>query len=645
MNLPGLGPEPLLHPGVLFEYSVDEPLPGSVIGGLVLVKGWAFSTNEPVSRVEVWLDNTRLGYLDCELPRPDVGRAYPGKASANCGYRGWLDFNPSVVGSGEKSLRLLISDRAGNRQELSVAVQVQTPGNGPTVAAYRQWRQQPGREDSHQTTSLIPLSNPLCFRLRLSQAADTNLSQLQATLDSLQNQDYAHWELCLEQAQWVALAAQDSRVRWLSEAEAEAEADWLVLIEAGDQLAPQALFRLYEWLIEHPQATAVYADEDWLDETGERSQPFFKPDWSPEYLRQTNYSGPLLAVRPTVAGRVLDEAGDEPALAVGLWLTEQTGLQIGHLAEVLYHRNVPLAAARLAGQAELITAHLSRIGRAAVAQPRPDQSGLKIVALPRKYYPMISVLLRPGPLAPGQLEKYLDQFFDTVLYPNLELLILESGGGSRLPALPMPVHYLRFSEKAGLSQVFNQAAALAEGDYLLFLAGLNSVLSADWLEHLLDYAEQPEIGAVGGLCLTAHNTIAEAGLRLHPRDGVQPILRGYPATSSGYGDALVAAREVSALSLQGLLLKKSLFEQQGGFNPLFESGYAGVDLCLRLRQLGFRLIFTPDAVVQSPGPSWWEASGTALEKILLLDIWQDCFEQPDAFYNPNFDQNYSDYRI
>ncbi len=659
--------ELVTRPKTLFESSLDEPAPLDLISGTVLVRGWAFSEPEPISWVEVWLDKTCLGQASYGFSRPDVARSFEGQLPDNCGFRGLLDFNPLLIGEGAKRLCVLIGGRTGQQFELNTLVQVQLPQHGATAEAYRQWRQQHDPDEATlaiQRRDFARLKTPELFRLELVVRPDTELSHLQATLGSLQAQTYSAWELHLieaSQEQWADFARQDERI-WLFEAttttttatqESGAESNrsgWLTLLEVGAQLAPQALFRLYEWGEQHPNAVAVYADEDWLNEAGEPVRPFFKPDWSPEYLRQTNYIGPVLALRQEQAAIALGElelsnakAALEPALAVGLRLAERSDLEVSHLPELLCHRLVPVSSARLEQQAALVTAHLARTGRTAVAEQ--SQSRWKMVALPRSDYPRLSLLLSSDQASPIQLENYLNDFFETVRYPNLELLILTKNSCAPRLELPVPVHYLRFGERTGLAAMFNQAVAYTAGDYLLFMDQLGPVLTQNWPEELLRYAEQPGVGGVGGLILTEHNTVAAAGLRLHSQEGVLPVLRGYPIELTGHDRVLRAAREVSTLNLQGLMLKKGLFEQLGGFNPFFESRYAGPDFCLRLRQAGFRVIFTPEAALRQVGPNWLDDNGNTLEKMLFLDIWQAWVPLPDQFYNPNFNQSYSDYRI
>lgn len=627
----GLGISPV-YPENLLEASLDEPVPGSLIMGTVTVAGWAFSPSGIISRVEVWLDETRLGQIKYGLPRPDVAQSFKGIAPLNCGYRGLLDFNAEAIGEGEKKLRVLISDQSGQQRELSLIVQVQTPGNPTSPEAYRHWQRQHTIDKATlvgQRADFTQLSQPPRFRLQIRLKPETLLFHLQATLSSLQSQTYQGWELYPappDPEKWADFAREDERIR--TGDEPENDFDWLIWLEAGDQLAPQALFRLYEWLEQHPEAAAVYPDEDWRNETGEFVQPFFKPDWSPEYLRHTNYVGAGLVVRREIMAEVNLATGPELALE----LAELPDLVVGHIPEVLIHRvGSPLS------EGEEQEGQVTQIGAVSDENNR---------ASPRRYYPTLSLLFQPGSLEVAQLEKYLTEFFDRVRYPNLELLLV----GENKPVVhqrdwPMPVRFLRFSHQAGLAARFNEAVAHAEGDYLLFLDKASPVLSEDWAENLLYYAEQSQVGAVGGLVLTENQTVAEAGLRLNPQEGLLPLSRGYPAGSSGYHQSLKVAHEVSALSLQGLLLKKALFKQVGGFNPLFESVYVGPDLCLRLRQADFQLIFTPDAVLKQADVNWLDDGDLMLEKMLFMDIWQDWLEQYDSFYNPNFNQNYSDYRI
>ena len=650
MNLNNIA-QSLSNSKALLEASLDQPQPAKVVYGTVLVSGWAFSQSEKVNQVEAWLDKVYLGKLDYGLPRPDVALAHKGQAPCHCGYRSILDFNPLVVGIGEKILRVVVTNASGNRQELKVSVQVQLPGLGPTVAAYHHWLKQIEPDYlvlKGQQEDFARLTQTPGFRISVPISSETTPAILQNTLDSLLNQTYQAWEFWLilnnphQLEQWSKFAQQDKRIRLTQnnnqpeKSLGDSTADFLVLLKPGDQLAPPALFRLYSWLHQNPDAVAVYTDEDNLNEVGERYAPFFKPDWSPEYLRQVDYTGDFLVVRSSVASLT-----ESPGLGVDfrLRLAEQPQTQVGHISEVLYHRaaSVPLQVEAAKDEVKVTNRGLNQ-PKVAV---RPNSS------LPRRRYPQISILLRPGKLEFEQfeMEKYFDKLFELTNYPDFELLFLQSGPGLSLPTFSVPSQQLRFDARAGLSSIFNQANTRAKGEYLLLLDGLSQPLNGDWLENLLFYAEQPDVGAVGGLGMTSQNTVAEAGLRLSSSEGVLPLLRGYPAGSEGYGAALLAAREVSALSCQGLMLKKSLVAQSGGFNPLFDYGYAGVDFCLRLRRAGFRLIFTPEATLLQPGPSWLDDSAANLDKMLLLDIWQDWFEQPDPFYNPNFDQNYYDYRI
>src|SRR5262249_11872476 len=170
-------------------------------------------------------------------------------------------------------------------------------------------------------------------------------------------------------------------------------------------------------------------------------------------------------------------------------------------------------------------------------------------------------------------------------------------------------------------------------------------LSPDWIEQLVYYAGQADIGAVGPLLLYPDGRVQHAGVILGPSGTADHVMRGFKHGDDGYAGSLLCAREVSAVTAACLLMKRADFEAVGGFSEHYFIHYHDVYLCLRLRRMGKRIVFTPRAELvhhecATRGDSWnW------VDYTLLLDQWQDEIEAGDPYYNPNFDPARVDYSL
>jgi GT2 family glycosyltransferase len=183
----------------------------------------------------------------------------------------------------------------------------------------------------------------------------------------------------------------------------------------------------------------------------------------------------------------------------------------------------------------------------------------------------------------------------------------------------------------------------ATGDFLVFLNNDTEIIAPDWLEHLVYYAEQPDVGAVGALLIYEDRTVQHAGVALGMRGTADHVMRGFPIGLDGYAGSLACAREVSAVTGACMIMRKSLFHEIGGFNEHFFTAYQDVDLCLRLRERGLRLICTPRAVAIHHESVSRRSYYDMIDRVLLLDRWESVIERGDPYYNPNLNLELGDY--
>jgi GT2 family glycosyltransferase len=206
-----------------------------------------------------------------------------------------------------------------------------------------------------------------------------------------------------------------------------------------------------------------------------------------------------------------------------------------------------------------------------------------------------------------------------------------------------PVTRIDFPNPFNFSRANNLGAQTAQGEFLVFLNNDTEIVGDDWLQQLLYYAEQPDVGAVGALLLYENRTVQHAGVALGMRGTADHTMRGFPGDVDGYAGSLACAREVSAVTAACLMIRKSLFGELGGFNEHFFTAYQDVDLCLRLRDRDQRIIYTPRAVVVHHESASRKTYYDMVDRMLLLDRWEPVIERGDPYYNPNLALEPGDY--
>ncbi|MCL2926337.1 MAG: glycosyltransferase, partial [Trichodesmium sp. MAG_R04] len=433
-----------------------------------------------------------------------------------------------------------------------------------------------------------------------------------------------------------------------------ATGEFICMLDHDDALAPTALEDSLNKLAEG--FDVVYSDEDKIDFSGlNYIHSFFKPDWSPEYFRGVMYVGHLLCVRREIAlavGGFKSEFDGVQDYEFMLRVSEQTN-KIAHISKHLYHwRQVQgsisgdtdaKAGIEVAQQAA-INAHLERIGLAAKAESALGRHRVNINPLPRNNYPLISLIIAI-PNISENLNQWLENFLSVSTYPENEVILIGGNGTDNLIQNPV-VKVLSLSGKFNYSRAYNLAAKTAKGEYFVFLNTNLKPAVEDWQRHLLYYAEQSDIGAVGGFLVFPNGTVEHAGIVLGKLGKVNYVMRGFPTNDDGYAGSLVCAREVSAVSRDCLMVSRENFELVGGFNEHFFYDYQDVDLCLKLRKKGKEIIFTPRSIlINNESEKHRQENYDVVDYMLLLDQWQIDMDLGDPYYNVNFDIQQNNYSV
>lgn len=512
---------------------------------------------------------------------------------------------------------------------------------------------------------------------------------LRAAIASVQSQTYPHWELCIADdasrsphvgAVLCELAEADSRIKWMrrevnghialatNSALSLATGEFIALMDHDDLLAETALYEIAVELNLHPNTDLLYSDSDAIDGDGHRHTPYFKSDWSPDLFLSHNMFSHL----GVIGNRLVREIG---GLREGLEGSQDYDLvlraaartdlsKIRHIPAVLYHWRQDkhkasfsqshldrcVAAAQVAVQESLE----KRGGHAAAPEVVPADAGPQYQRvrwpLPNPQ-PRVTVIVSSRDHA-DLLERCTAGVLNRTNHDDVELFVLvnEAVPASTLAWLchleqDPRVRIWKYESDVGYPATFLAAISTAAGSVVLLLDDCIDVIHDDWLREMVSHALRPEVGAVGAKLLAADGTIQHAGmvLGIEPSNVAVNFGLGQPRNANGYFDYLVLARDVSAVSGACLAIRKDLLEAVGGLDhENLPKSFSDVDLCLRLRAQGLRIIFTPFAELYHTKPLRDHSSATPEEtKQLEAECrymrrrWGATLDN-DPFYNANF---------
>ncbi len=508
---------------------------------------------------------------------------------------------------------------------------------------------------------------------------NTPADLLEKMVGSVKRQAYEKWELCLVddaspqphvRPLLEQVAARDPRIRVTFRASngnisaatntgiAVARGEFIAFLDHDDELTPDALLEVVRVLNDEPDTDVVYTDQDKIDLEGRRSEPFYKPAWSPAYLESVMYVGHLLVVRASVLADVggcdgtFDGVQDFELM---LRLGEATK-KIRHLPKILYHwRMIPGSIASDVSakkgivdlQRHAVQAHLDRLGIKALATTSGTAHRVRVVPAARSHEPLVSIMI-PSRDHPELIGPCLASLFEKTTYKTFEVIVGDNET-SDPEALRLfdryPVTRVPLPGKFCFAAFNNRMAEKARGDYLLLLNNDTEVVQPDWLETLMLYAEQDDVGAVGPMLLYGDGTVQHAGVILGPRGTADHVMRGFPGDSDGYAGSLQAAREVTAVTGACLLVRRDHYMACGGLNETFGRHYEDVDFCLRLRRLGLRNIFVGGARMVHHESKSRGSYYDFTDRVLLLDHWESWIQRGDPYYNPSFDPERVDYSV
>ena len=551
----------------------------------------------------------------------------------------------------------------------------------PHAHTYRQWIARFDTVDADKRRQIATAAAELPSKptISLIVPACSDWSSLSGTLSSVQAQPYRQWQLLIgasESPSTVPLSApraaqEDRRIRFVTFDEAASWAlranrmvdlaggEFIAFLDPGDSLHEHTLYWLGREIAAHPDADLLFSDEDTLSDRMIRTNPWFKPDWNPALMLSCNAFGRLGAFRRSLVqqlgGLRPELAGAEEYDLVLRCARASAPDRIRHIRRVLYHRRSPSPLKKepggpnAAGAAERAAAeHLAAQGVAATV--RATRTGNQVAyALPR-HHPHVTVIV-PTTARPEIAEPCFASLLERTSYDRFDVLAVASQStllrADRAALLNRLAKDARFTIVAypdrpfNFSWVNNYAAAKARGTVLCLLNDDTEVITPDWLTQLVARLCVPGIGAASPTLYYPDGAIQHAGVILGLRGIAGHACHRIPRGHPGYFGRAVLEQDVSCVTAACMAIRADLFREIGGFDETMPLAYNDVDLCLRLRRAGWRIIWTPSAELlhrESASFGWHDVGARAAQFVQdverMRERWGAALEN-DPFYNPN----------
>jgi GT2 family glycosyltransferase len=555
------------------------------------------------------------------------------------------------------------------------------------IFTYDDWivENEPKRETYEAQRSYAFKSKPLVSIL--TPAYNTPPVYFGELMASLQAQTYENWELCLADGgskeesiaafkDWQSreprlklnLLQKNLGIAGNTNAAADlASGEYVAFLDHDDILPPDALFEMVR-TAQDTGADFIYSDSDNIDEE-QRHSPFFKPDFSPDFLRAINY-----ICHFTVMSRALFDKvgrfrlGFDGSQDHDLFLrASEQAQKIVHVPKILYHWRAHQESVALNPGSKLYAAEA---GVKAV-QEHMDRIGMKGKAEGAKGYlfsyriraeitgePLVSIII-PNKDSKKYLKQCIDSILEKSTYQNYEILIVENNSEAddifeyyREIEQNPKVRLVTFEGGFNFSAINNFGARHAKGEHLLLLNNDTEVMTGDWIGEMLMFSQRSDVGAVGAKLFFEDDTLQHYGVAVGIMGIAGHTQSGAMSYFPGYFTNLALARNVTAVTAACMMVKKTVFDEVGGLDEDFVVALNDIDFCLKVHKAGYYNVVTPYAQLyhfESKSRGYEDSEEKVMryhrEIFRLIDRWEELMRAGDPFYNPNLTLMGMDYGL
>jgi GT2 family glycosyltransferase len=507
---------------------------------------------------------------------------------------------------------------------------------------------------------------------------------LRQAVESVERQVYRNWELCIaddcstrpdtraelerlseaDPGKKVTFLQRNTGISGASNAAINlADGEFIALLDHDDELAPDALFEMVKLLNEHPDTDIIYSDEDKLDERGRHVQAFLKPDWSPELLLSNMYTCHLGLYRKSLIDKIggfrdgFEGAQDYDLM---LRLSERTD-KIRHIHKVLYHWRRAAGSTAVeygtsAGGKSATASSLKALGetlsrreiRGTIETGLFDGSYRVRPAIPAG---VLASIIIPTRDRPENLARCVESIRKRTNCSNYEIIIVDNQSVEKktqdyfasLTDDPR-ITVIPYDAEFNFSAINNLAAEAARGDFLVFLNNDTEVIEVGWLEAMLEVTQLPGVAVTGAKLLYPDDTIQHAGVVLWHCGTAGHLHSRLPRHEHGYFGMANIIRNCSAVSAACMTVRKEVFQELGGFDTTYRISYQDVDFCLRVQESGYRIVYTPFALLYHHESASTGRRTNEREERFFRQEWS-ARTPVDRYYNINFPADRLDFRL
>lgn len=524
---------------------------------------------------------------------------------------------------------------------------------------------------------------------------NTNEIFFKELVDSLKNQTYNNFELCLadgseKENQNLKQYIVDERIKYkylssnkgISENTNEAikmsTGDYIGFLDHDDLLSPDALFEIVKCLNEQNFPDFIYSDEDKIDENYERFEPYFKPDFSPYTLECNNYITHFVVVKRELlneVGMLNSKFNGAQDFDFVLRATEKAK-NIAHISKILYHWRVHKSSTASVADSKpyayeagikVIQEHLKRTNKRADVEYGHEVPGIYKIKYKVKGNPKVSILI-PNKDNVDILKNCIESILKLTTYDNYEIVIIENSSEKEETfkyytkiSRNEKIRVLDYSktlkknepEEFNYSKLINYGVKKVNGDFILQLNNDTKILTPDWLEQFIGYTQNKEIGIVGAKLYYEDKSLQHAGIIIGISGIAGNALVNLPYGKHAYFGREAATRNVSAVTGACLFSRKEIYKEVGYMDEEnFKVAFNDVDFCLKVLQKGYQIVYNPyiELIHYESKTRGYEYSKKQQERFenesnSFKEIWKDFIQKGDPYYNKNFTLKTCNYDI
>lgn len=503
---------------------------------------------------------------------------------------------------------------------------------------------------------------------------------LKELVDSLIKQTYSNWELCLadgspkQNEKLKKIIEKDERIKYQflndnkgisgnsNEAIKMATGDYIALLDHDDTLAKYALYEVVKMINKYPEAEFIYSDEDKIDQNGNRSDAYFKPEFAPDTLRCQNYICHFSVFKKELMDKLggfnaeMDGAQDyDIFLRMSEMLKPE---QIKHIPRILYHWRVHKGSTAMENSEaknyafdngiKALEKHLERIGLDGKVS-NGAIPGIYRIDYKVKGEPKVSIVI-PNKDGKEILKVCLNSVLEKTTYTNYEIVIVENN--SETEEIFEYYQELEKNEKIKVvkypktgfnySGIINYGVKNCTGDYVIQLNNDTELLTPNWIEIMLGFCQREDVGAVGVKLYYPDETIQHAGIIVGLGGVAGNRFKSIPKDGHGYFAKESMIENLSAVTAACIMTPKSMYEEVGYMDESLAVAFNDVDFCLKIRQKGYLIVYNPFVeFIHYESKSRGEENTPEKIKRFQGEIntfkerWQDFLDEGDPYYNIN----------